>query len=67
MVAIHPFAQEARVRQGSVVNLSLTEGRLVIEPVTGKRITLAQLLAKVTRKNLHRETEFGRPVGREVW
>jgi antitoxin MazE len=61
------FAQEARVGQGTVVNLSMAKGKLVIEPVAEKQVSLARLLAGVTRKNLHRESEFGGAVGREVW
>jgi len=62
-----PFAEEARVRQGSIVDLSMAEGRLVAAPLSRSRWTLARLLAGVTRRNLHRETDFGRPVGREAW
>jgi antitoxin MazE len=61
------FAQEARVGQGTVVNLSMAKGKLVIEPVAEKQVSLAQLLVGITRKNLHRESEFGGAVGREVW
>jgi antitoxin MazE len=62
-----PFAEEARVRQGSIVDLSMAEGRLVASPLSRSQWTLARLLAGVTRKNLHREADFGRPVGREAW
>lgn len=62
-----PFAEEVRIKPGSVVDLCLSDGRLVISPAGGTRITLAQLLAKITRKNLYREVEFGPAVGREVW
>jgi antitoxin MazE len=62
-----PFADEARVRQGSMVDLSLARGRLVAVLVTREEWTLERLLAGVTRKNLHGEADFGPPVGREVW
>ena len=62
-----PFAQEAHVTQGSVVDLSLVEGKLVAEPLAGEKWTLARLLSGVTRKNLPAAVDFGPPVGREVW
>lgn len=61
-----PFADKVAVREGAVVDLSVTRGRLVAAPVAKDRPTLKQLLRKVTRSNLHRETDFGRATGREV-
>ncbi len=62
-----PFADEAEVRDGTVVDLSLAEGKLVaVRVVTGK-FTLKQLLRNVTKDNVHREISFGDTVGREAW
>lgn len=62
-----PFAEEAEVREGTVVNLSLAEGKLVAVPDVKGRYTLKQLLSKVTKDNLHKEASFGSAVGREAW
>lgn len=62
-----PFADEAGVKQGSAVDLSLARGRLVAVVVSREEWTLARLLAGVSRKNLPGESDFGPPVGREVW
>jgi antitoxin MazE len=62
-----PFAEEAEVREGTVVNLSLAEGKLVAVPDVKGRYTLKQLLSKVTKDNLHEEVSFGSAVGREAW
>ena len=62
-----PFAEEVRVKQGSIVDLSLSEGKLVAAPVSREEWPLARLLAGVTRRNLHGDSDFGPPVGREVW
>jgi antitoxin MazE len=59
------FAEETEVTQGSVVNLTVDEGRLVAVPERRKRVTLASLLSGVTRANLHGETDTGQAVGRE--
>jgi len=45
----------------------LEEGRIVVEPVSEQDYTLKELLAKVTRRNLHDEVETGGPVGKEAW
>jgi len=62
-----PFAEEARVKQGTVVDLSVAEGRLIAAPVHRRRYSLSRLLAGVTKGNLHGEVDFGQSVGREVW
>ncbi len=61
------FADQARVRKGTQVNLTLDKGRLVITPAQIKKVSLKKLLAKVTRSNVHPETEWGLPAGKEVW
>jgi antitoxin MazE len=62
-----PFAEEAEVREGTSVDLSLVEGKLVAVPDVKGRYTLKQLLSKVTKDNLHTEVTFGSAVGREGW
>ena len=60
-----PFAAEAEVREGTLVDLSVSEGRLVIAPLPAG-YTLRQLLRGVSPENLHEEIDFGPPAGREV-
>ena len=62
-----PFAQDAGVREGTLVGLSVSEGRLVAAPIRVRKVRLQDLLRKVTRTNLHREVRTGPPVGREAW
>jgi antitoxin MazE len=62
-----PLAKDAEVTEGTVLNLAVSEGRVVATPVEQKKLSLKQLLAKVNKKNLHREVDFGRPAGREIW
>jgi antitoxin MazE len=61
------FAAEAGVQAGSQVDLSVRAGELRVRAVRRKRLSLAPLLRKVTRKNLHSAIETGDPVGREAW
>ena len=60
-----PLAEDADVKEGTVLNL-VSEGKVVATPVERKKLSLRQLLAKVTRKNLHAEVDFGPSVGREI-
>ncbi len=60
-------AQDAEVTEGACVDLKLEDGRLVITPVDKRRYRLGDLLAQVTRENLHAEVGTGRAVGRETW
>jgi antitoxin MazE len=62
-----PFAQDAVVKEGTVVDVSVSEGKLVVTPVRKKTMTLKQLLTNVRRGNLHGEVDSGSPVGREAW
>lgn len=61
------FAAEAGLRPDAPVELSLVEGRLVIQPLPEPPLTLDELLKGVTDDNLHGECDTGPAVGREVW
>jgi antitoxin MazE len=61
------FAEETQVKRGSIVELTVEEGRLVVVPKRRKPVTLKRLLSGVTRQNVHGETDSGAPIGREVW
>jgi antitoxin MazE len=61
------FATEAGLQTNSSVELSLVRGKLVVVPVVKPKLTLKQLLAKVTEDNLHHEIDTGPAVGIEAW
>jgi antitoxin MazE len=61
------FAAEVGLQKEAAVEISLADGGLVIRPVAGPRLTLRQLLAKVTKDNLHHEVDTGPAVGKEAW
>jgi len=61
------FAQQTKVKKGSRVRLAVVKGRMVVTPVARERISLKSLLAKVTPENIHPETDWGPPVGKEFW
>lgn len=62
-----PFAEDADVREGTVVDLSLSEGKLVVAAARRRKPTLKELLAKVNKRNLHGEVDSGPATGRESW
>ena len=61
------FANEVGLHKETPVEVSLTDGKLVITPISKPKPTLKQLLAKVTQENLHREVDTGSVVGNETW
>lgn len=61
-----PFALEVGLEQNSLVAVSVSEGKLILEPVKPS-YSLEELLAHVTKDNLHQEVETGLSVGNEAW
>ncbi len=61
------FATEVGLQRETPVEISLDDGKLVVTPVTKPKPTLKQLLAKVTKENLHHEVDTGSAVGNEAW
>ena len=61
------IAQDARIEDGASVELSVEEGRVVIAPVKKKKYTLKELVDRITPENMHGETDWGPPLGKEVW
>jgi len=61
------FATEVGLQRETSVEISLANGKLVITPVAKPKPTLKQLLAKVTKENLHREVNTGSAIGGETW
>jgi antitoxin MazE len=60
------FAADVRVEPGSVVDISLVRGGLMVRAAR-PRPRLADLLKGISRRNLHAEVDSGRPKGREAW
>ncbi|MCC6533130.1 MAG: PbsX family transcriptional regulator [Burkholderiales bacterium] len=48
------------------VTLRVTRGRIIIEPSDKIEYDLDKLLDGITAKNLHKEANFGNPVGKEI-
>jgi antitoxin MazE len=58
--------QAARLEEGDHLEITVADGHIVIEPATLKP-TLEALISRITKQNRHREQDWGKPVGNEVW
>ena len=60
------FVKEARIAYGTSVDLSVDDGKIVIDPHAEPEYRLEDLLKGVTKHNIHAEVETGNAVGREA-
>jgi antitoxin MazE len=60
-------AHDTHLGSGSVVNLTVQEGKVIVEPVRKAKYTLDELLSGISKKNLHSSVDTGPAVGREAW
>ena len=59
-------AREAQLDEGDKVDVSVRNGAIVIRP-SRPTYSLDELVAKITPRNRHAETDWNVPVGREAW
>ncbi len=57
---------EAQVDEGDTVDVSVRNGAIVIRP-SRPTYSLELLVAKITPRNRHHESDWGTPVGDEAW
>jgi antitoxin MazE len=58
-------ARGANFREGDCVELSISKGAMVIQKISKHNYTPDELVARITAKNRHCETEWGQPKGNE--
>jgi len=65
------LAQEVGAREGRPAEITVENGALVLKPIARRkkrrRYTLEELLKGMTKENVHPQTEWGPPRGKEVW
>ena len=54
------------LQEGTDLEITLVKGGLLLRP-RHHDYTLEELLAQITPENIHGETDWGKPVGRESW
>ncbi len=62
-----PMLEQLGLKEGAEVDVKVEGNRLVIEPATRRRYTMAELLEGFTPDDRPGEVDWGPPVGREVW
>jgi antitoxin MazE len=61
------IAQVARLREGDPLSLSVgKDGAVVMRPAR-RKYRLDELVSSITPGNRHDETDWGRPVRKEIW
>lgn len=60
------LAKDLGLKKGSMVELAVVDGALVVKAAGRKRYSLSTLLRGVTRSNLHSATDWGGATGREA-
>ena len=60
---------EAKIKAGDEVQVTIQNGRIIVETrtIARKRIDLQELLAEMPEEYQPEETDWGNPVGKEVW
>lgn len=61
------FASEAGLQKETSIELSISDGKLIITPLPEPVYTLEQLISGINDDNLHHEIETGQAVGNEAW
>ena len=59
--------KEAHLVLDQKVSVKVVGGKIVIEPASRKEYKLEELVAGITSHNTHAESDFGSPVGKEIW
>jgi antitoxin MazE len=61
------IAKQANLDEGDSVKMALDrDGAIVLRPAR-RKYDLSDLVARITPKNRHSETDWGRPEGGESW
>jgi len=58
------YVKEFALQNGSSVEISREEGKIIIVP---KKLTLDSLVSKITKENIQESIETGKSLGKEEW
>lgn len=61
------IADQQKLTAGSQVLVSADGDRVILSVVKPTKPNLKDMLNAITPDNLHQETEWGKPIGKEVW
>ncbi len=60
------LAKDLKLCEGTELDITAGVGELVLRPCK-KEYSLDELVSEITPENVHGETDWGPPVGRETW
>lgn len=61
------IAELVELSDGGEVELSVEEGKMIVQPARRRRYSLEELVAGITDENRHDEIGTGPSVGNEAW
>ncbi len=61
------IVETARLQEGDPLNLSVGKDGAVVMRPTRRKYRLEELVSRITPRNRHDETDWGGPVGEEIW
>ncbi len=61
------FANDIKLKNDSLVEITMVEGQIIIAPVIAPSWTLEELLKGIYKNNIHHEIDIGFASGNEVW
>jgi len=59
--------EKLKLHKGSRVKITPKAKMLVIEPESSRKVTLEDLVSKITPHNRHKLVDWGKPMGKEIW
>ncbi len=59
--------REAQLNTKQQVNISVSRGRIIIEPLRDPEYSLEELISQITPTNRHDEVDLGDAVGKEIF
>ncbi|OIO02864.1 MAG: AbrB/MazE/SpoVT family DNA-binding domain-containing protein [Elusimicrobia bacterium CG_4_10_14_0_2_um_filter_56_8] len=61
------LAKDIHLHQGSLVDMAIVEGEMIVKPQKRSKLSLAQMLKGITKSNRHSEQNNEGPAGREIF
>lgn len=59
------MAKDLHIRDGSILEVLVDSGNIILKPEKRNRVNLKKMLLKVNSSNIHGEVNAGKSVGRE--
>ena len=56
-----------KLKRGTLVEIVPGQKGITIKPFAKKKVSLEELVEKITKDNRHEEIAWGNPRGKEIW